>query len=56
MIESRIAVIEPLAALLYGDPISDTDGLLPWKPITQWNTASVISFMIVSLTVTCNTI
>lgn len=41
-----------LAVLFYGDPISDTDGILPWKPIPEWNAASVLSFMVVSLTVT----
>lgn len=41
-----------LAVLFYGDPITNTDGILPWKPIPKWNVASVMSFMVVSLTFT----
>lgn len=47
-----VAVMFGIAVLLYGDPINDTDGLLPWKPISNWNVAHVMSFMVVSLTVT----
>jgi hypothetical protein len=44
-----------LSVILYGDPINDTDGILPWKPIPEWNTASVMSYMVVSLTFTGTT-
>ena len=47
-----VIVMFTLAILLYGDPITDTDGILPWKPIPDWNVASVMSFMVVSLTFT----
>ncbi len=49
-----VMVMFGIAVLLYGDPITGTDGLLPWRRISDWNVAQVMSYMVVSLTITGN--
>lgn len=40
------------AVVLYGNPITDEDGLLPWRSLKEWTSIDILTFFMVSIVTT----